>query len=82
MESPDGSLVKARALLDSVSSASFVSERLAQSLNLPRSSQSAHISGVAGLMRTSSIQSITNFNIVTIGQSKERIGITCSTCYM
>ena len=76
VESPDGSLVKARALLDSASSASFVSERLAQSLNLPRSSQSAHISGVAGLMRTSPIQSITNFNIVTIGQSKERIGIT------
>ena len=32
---PNGSSVESRALLDSASSASFVSERLAQSLRLP-----------------------------------------------
>ena len=39
IEAPDGSSVEARALLDSASTASFVSERLAQSLRLPRSTQ-------------------------------------------
>ncbi len=53
IDAPDGSTVKARALLDSASSASFVSERLAQSLCLPRSPLSARISGVAGLMHKS-----------------------------
>ena len=36
---PDGSTVEARALLDCASSASFVSERILQSLSLPRSNQ-------------------------------------------
>ena len=46
IDAPDGSSVKARALLDSASSASFISERLAQSLSLPHSPHSARISGV------------------------------------
>ena len=37
VEAPDKSTVEARALLDSGSSASFISERLANSLSLPRS---------------------------------------------
>ena len=37
---PDGSSVEARALLDNASSASFVSERLANSLSLKRRRQS------------------------------------------
>ena len=36
VQAPDGTLVESRALLDSGSSASFVSERLVQSLSLPR----------------------------------------------
>lgn len=51
IKAPDGSLVEARALLDSASSASFVSERIAQSLRLPRMRQSARISGIARLTR-------------------------------
>lgn len=43
VEAPDSSLVKAHALLDSASAASFISVRLAQSLSLPRSSQKAHL---------------------------------------
>ena len=46
---PDGTRVEARALLDNGSSVSFVSERLAQTLRLPRTSQRARISGVAGI---------------------------------
>ena len=42
----DGSFVEARALLDNASSASFVSERLAQLLQLPCSSQSVHVYGI------------------------------------
>ena len=47
---PDGSTVNARALLDSGSTVSFISERLAQVLRLPRSQQQATIHGVAGLL--------------------------------
>ena len=49
VKNPDGSSVKACALLDSGSSASFVSEQLAQGLHLPRSRHNLRISGVAGL---------------------------------
>ena len=60
---PDGSTVNARALLDSGSTVSFVSERLAQALRLPRSQQQAMIYGVAGLAHRSSVQSIGTFVI-------------------
>ena len=49
VDAPDGTSVEARALLDCASSASFISERLTQSLCLPRSSQNVRISSVAGL---------------------------------
>ena len=62
VEVPDGSTVKARALLDSASSASFVSERLVKGLCLPRYRRNTTISGVAGLMR-SSLQALTNLTI-------------------
>ena len=56
VKAPDGTSIRARALLDSASSASFVSECLVQGLNLPRISRSHHnlkISGIAGLSRKS-----------------------------
>ena len=62
VEAPDGSSMQARAILDSGSSASFISERLAQSLRLPRSSQSTKISGVAGFVRNS-VQPVTTFQV-------------------
>ena len=46
--SPDGQTTQARALLDTGSTTSFISERLANSLNLRRSLQSIRISGIAG----------------------------------
>ena len=45
--------VNARALLDSASSASFITERLSRALNLPRSRQKTRVSGVAGITTTS-----------------------------
>ena len=57
-------IVKARALLDSASSASFISERLVNSLCLPRLRQNTTISGVAGLTH-SSIQALTNVTILS-----------------
>ena len=43
---PDSSTTKARALLDSASSASFIAEHLAQRLRLARRSHSINISGI------------------------------------
>ncbi len=76
VDAPDGSTVKARALLDSASSVSFISERLAQSLCLPRSPYSARISGVAGLVHKSPIQAITNFNVTATRSSDKKFDVT------
>ena len=46
--SPDGSAVKARALIDNASSSSFISERLVHSLTLPRVQQSIRVLGIGG----------------------------------
>ena len=61
--SPDGLNVEARALLDNASSASFVSERLVQSLNLPRTRQKFHIFGIAGSSPRSPVQSTANIQV-------------------
>ncbi len=65
VEAPDGSTNQARAILDSASSASFISERLAQRLRLPRFNQSTRISGVAGLSCNSSAQSVADFKVAS-----------------
>ena len=62
VDTPQGK-VKARALLDTGSSASFISERLAQSLRLSRYSQNARICGIAGLQHSDGKQSVTQFVI-------------------
>ena len=74
VRAPDGSTVKARALLDSASSASFVSERLVKGLCLPRLHQNTTISGVAGLT-SSSRQALTNLTISST-QSNSKFDIT------
>ena len=55
-------MINARALLDSASSASFVSERLVRSLALPRQYKTTTISGVTGLMQNC-LQYLTNLTI-------------------
>ena len=62
IEAPDGTTVNARALLDSASSASFVSDRLVKGLCLPRLHQNTTISGVAGLT-SNSRQALTKLTI-------------------
>ena len=49
VHSRSGPSVEAQAVLDSTSSASFVSERLAQTLCLPRSHPASSISGIVNL---------------------------------
>ena len=63
IDAPDGSSVEARAILDSASSVSFVSERISQSWSLPCSHRNARISGVAGLCHSSPLQAIANLTI-------------------
>lgn len=67
--SPDGSSVKARALLDSASSTSFISERLAQGLCLPRSRHSIRISGITGISHHSPLQSVATLNACAVHAS-------------
>ena len=76
VNAPDGSSVEARAILDSASSASFISERLAQSLCLPRSSRNARISGIGGMSHKSPVQSITTFDVSAVRSSSRKIGVT------
>ena len=66
---PDGSSVEVRALLDNASTASFVSERLVQSLSLPRTNQSIRISGIGGLSHKVPIQSVSRFQIKSVRSS-------------
>ena len=47
IKAPNGTMVKVRGLLDSASSASFISERLAHSLKLPLSNHQITIAGIA-----------------------------------
>ena len=58
-----GSTIECRALLDSASSASFVSERLAQRIHLPRSRCKAKIMGIAGIQHQSTSQAVTRLVI-------------------
>ena len=81
----DGSSIEAQTVLDSASSASFVSECLVQTLCLPRSYRGAKISGVAGLTHNSPLQSIASLKISAIYSRSKNIDVTavvvpCVTC--
>ena len=76
INAPDGTCVRARGLLDSASSTSFVSERLTQSLRLPRSSQSIRISGIAGLSHHSPLHSVSTFKISSVSSPSEKFQVT------
>ena len=75
VQGSDGSKMEARALLDSASSASFVSERLTQSLHLSRFRRNVRILGVAGLSHDSPTQSFTHFVISPL-QADKTISVT------
>ena len=72
---PDDSSIESRALLDSASSISFVSERLAQALRLPRFRRDAKIHGVAGLSHDSHSQSFTNLVVSPVQESTKEINV-------
>lgn len=76
VKSLDGSSIRARALLDSASSTSFVSERLVQNLCLPRTRQDVHISGIAGLSHHSPLQSVATFNVSSTYSPSKSFNIT------
>ena len=76
INAPDGSHVQARGLLDSDSSTSFVSERLAQSLGLRRSTQNVRISGVAGIYHGSPLHSTATFTISPLSDSQEKLHVS------
>ncbi len=76
VESPDGRSIKARGILDSASSASFVSERLAQSLRLQRSTCNSRISGIAGIFHPSSSQSTATFTIAPIHSPNKKMHLS------
>ena len=76
VHSPDGATLKARALLDSASSTSFISERLTQALRLPKSSQSIRISGIAGLSHRSPLHSTVSFDISPTSCKDDKINVS------
>ena len=63
---PSDLSVEARAVLDFASSNSFISERIAQILCLPRSHRSSNISGIGGLTCKSGIRAVTQFAVPPI----------------
>ena len=65
--SPDGHTTKARALLDSASSASFITEHLAQHFHLPRLHHNMKISGIGGASTKSPSRSMVDFKITPLG---------------
>ena len=59
----DGRVTKARALLDCASSTSFVTERLAQRLQLPRQSQCIQVAGIGGAKHKMSSRSVITLTV-------------------
>ena len=67
------STIEARALLDNRSTSSFVSERLVQSLRLPRS---VRVSGIAGSLVSSAVRSVATFQIPSAHSNGRKIDPT------
>ena len=74
--SANGSSVEARALLENGSSASFITERLAQGLSLPHVHQNVHVSGITGSSPKSPIQSIASLQISPAHYNGRKIDLT------
>ena len=70
--SPDGHATKARALVDLASSASFITERLAQHLHLPRRHHEMKISGIGGTW-TKSPRGLVDYKITNLGSKRKTL---------
>ena len=73
IKAPDGTFIKACALLDSGSTMSFISERIVQSCGLNRRSQCLTVSGIGGVSRKSPLNSISTFEISSLYSSHVKI---------
>ncbi len=73
--SPEGVTTQARALLDSASSTSFISEHLAQNLRLTRRRRQAQITGIGGLAHQSLGQSVVRLSIAPMSSVRERFEV-------
>jgi hypothetical protein len=73
---PSGYAIEARCLLDNASSASFISERIAQALRLPRTHQSVSVSGIEGLSNCVKSRSVSRVTISPVGNSNKRFIFT------
>ena len=76
IKAPNGTLVKVRALLDSGSTTSFVSERVVQSLNLSRRSQCLTVSGIGGTTHNSPLSSVSTLEISSLHVPSTKFAIT------
>ena len=63
---PDGRTLVARALLDTASWSSFITERLVQHLQLPRQHQHIEITGIGRVMYDMMSRSIVSFGIASV----------------
>ena len=66
INAPGGTAIKVRALLDSGSTMSFVSERVVESLGLRRRTQCLTISGIGNMSRKSPLSSVSTFQISSL----------------
>ena len=72
----NGSVTKVRALLDSASSASFISERLTHLMEFPRTHQNLKISGVAGLSHATPSHSIVQFAVSPVNSPADKAQVS------
>ena len=68
---------QAKVLLDSASSTSFISEQLAQSLNLSRSRWAVQVTGISGMSNQSRTQFYTCFQVSSTWSSDSRWSANC-----
>ena len=73
---PDGSIIEARALLDNASSASFISEHLANSLSLPDAYQSILVCGIDGMSHKPPLQAVAQFWLSSVKPGGKKIDVT------
>ena len=74
--SPSGFSMKARALLDPGSSASFISDRLSRSIRLSRRTTLAQISGIAGISPAGSAHPLVDFSISPPSHPKTKLSVS------
>ena len=71
----NGLVTQTRALLDSASSISFISKRLAQLLSLPRRSHNTRISGIGGSIVHSSSRGLVQFSVTSLNPGGKTISV-------